>query len=603
SFYAQPVCGVSRAALMTGCYPIRVAEPGNIKRLHTVLDPTEWTMAEMFREAGYATAIIGKWHLGLRDDQGIAGYAAETMPNGQGFDFFFGTPAFNGARVFVTDSPFRSPLMRNQQIEVKAVQNWNSITSDYTREALQWIDAHRDRPFFLYLAHNMPHIPLGASEDFRGQSGHGPYADAIEEIDWSCGQIFDRLKLHGLDETTLVVFTSDNGPWIETTQAMKPNGQPFIPRDHSGTADPLRGYKMTAWEGGSRVPCIIRWPGRVPANVVSDEILTTMDLLPTFASLTRTALPNDRTLDGVDATRFLLGGTTDSPRDEYLYYAGCFLTGVRAGQWKLVLPRPASPPGTGWWGRMIEAVKEIELYDLKNDPGEQQNVAASHPDTVAALMQRIDRARRELGDIEHVGTSVRLTDEGPRLLEAGRERTSSKPTESAQPAVPYDHAVPVGNLRFTFEGGDWQGWRVTQGNLGDALTNRTDLPQHKSRPFNKQGDWFLFTGNQPDAAPGNDRLAGTIESPRFVLRGNRISFLVGGGAGADTYVALIDEDGKELRRAEGTNSPVMKRVTWQLDELIDQTVLVRIVDRSQGGWGHLTFDDFSCEGTLLDSAR
>ncbi len=416
SFYAQPVCGVSRAALMTGCYPIRVAEPGNIKRLHTVLHPSEWTMAEMFRDAGYATSIIGKWHLGLRGD-GVAGYTADTMPNAQGFDEYFGTPAFNGARVFVKDSPFRSPLVRNQQIEVKAVQNWNSITADYTREAIDWIERHRDQAFFLYLAHNMPHIPLGASEAFRGKSEYGPYGDAIEEIDWSCGQIFGKLKSLGIDDRTLVVFTSDNGPWIETTQSMKPRGKPFIPRDHSGTADPLRGYKMSAWEGGSRVPCIVRWPGTVPANVVSDELLTTMDLLPTFTKFVNGEVPAGIVLDGRDASDFLTGKSEHSPRDEYLYYAGCLLTGIRVDDWKLVLPRPANPRGTGWWGRMIEAVESVRLFDLKNDPGETRNVANEQPDVVASLMHRIERSRKEFGDLEVTGSGVRLFDEAPRSIE------------------------------------------------------------------------------------------------------------------------------------------------------------------------------------------
>lgn len=417
SFYAQPVCGVSRAALMTGCYPIRVGEPGNIKRLHTVLHAREWTMAEMFREAGYATAIIGKWHLGLRDGEGVAGYAAETMPNAQGFDDFYGTPVFNGATVYVQDSPFRSPILRNNEIATEAVDDWSTITAEYTTEAIQWIEAHRDEPFFLYLAHNMPHIPLGASAEFRGRSDYGPYGDAIEEIDWSCGQIFDALKSLCIDHRTLVVFTSDNGPWIETTRAMKPQGEPFIPRDHSGSADPLRGYKMSAWEGGSRVPCLIRWPCRVPAGRVSDEILTTMDLLPTFARMAEVEIPDGLELDGIDATEFLLGRTECSPRDEYFYYAGCLLAGVRVDDWKLVLPRRANPPGTGWWGRMLDRVETTQLFHLTSDPGETIDVAEEHPEIVAALMQRIDRARSELGDIDRTGVEARLFDDGPRRLQ------------------------------------------------------------------------------------------------------------------------------------------------------------------------------------------
>jgi len=414
SFYAQPVCGVSRAALMTGCYPIRVAEPGNVKHLHTVLHPREVTMAEVLKQAGYATALIGKWHLGLRRGKN---FDPATMPNSQGFDYFFGTPLFNGFTVRVEQSRYRSPLMRNGRVVVQAVESWDDITRQYTREALRWIEQHRNEPFFLYLAHNMPHIPLGASPEFKGRSAYGPYGDAVEEIDYSCAQIFARLRELGLDEKTLVVFTSDNGPWIETTRGMKPGAPKFIPRNHSGSADPLRGWKMSAWEGGSRVPCIIRWPGHVPAGRVSDEILTTMDLLPTFATLAGAKLPEGVEIDGLDATSFILGRTEKSPRDEYLYYAGCLLTGVRAGPWKLVLARPDHPPGTGWWGRMLEEVPEVELYNLVEDPGETRNVAADHPEVVAELMKRIERARRELGDIDRTGSRVRLFDPGTRRLE------------------------------------------------------------------------------------------------------------------------------------------------------------------------------------------
>ena len=399
SFYAQPVCGVSRAALMTGCYPIRIGEPGNLKRLHTVPHPKEWTMAEMLKAAGYSTAIIGKWHLGLRDTSQPTGFDSATMPNAQGFDYFYGTPLFNGHTAFVEDTRFRSPILRNEQVVVEAVESWDGITADYTREALKWIEEHRRRPFFLYLAHNMPHVPLGASAQFDGQSAYGPYGDTIEEIDWSCGKILAKLKSLGLDEKTLVIFTSDNGPWIETTRAMKPGAAKFIPRDHSGTAEPLRGWKMSAWDGGSRVPCIVRWPGQIRGGRESDQILTTMDLMPTFASLAGTRIPESLRMDGQDATEFLLGRTDESPRDEYLYYAGCLLTGIRVGSWKLVLSRQANPPRTGWWGRMIEAVPETQLYNLDQDVGETTNLAKQHPETVAALMKRIEQARANSGTL------------------------------------------------------------------------------------------------------------------------------------------------------------------------------------------------------------
>ena len=197
---------------------------------------------------------------------------------------------------------------------------------------------------------------------------------------------------------------------------MKKDGAAFIPRDHSGSAEPLRGWKMSAWDGGSRVPCIMRWPGKIPAGRESDQLLSTMDLLPTFAAIAGAALP-DRKIDGHDASAFIFGKTDESPRENYFYYIGCLLTGVRSGPWKLVLPRSHNPKGTGWWGRMIEEIQDIELYDLDNDPGESSNVAAKHPEIVSALMKQIEWAREELGDLDRTGSGARFYDEGERRLQ------------------------------------------------------------------------------------------------------------------------------------------------------------------------------------------
>ena len=590
NFYAQPVCGVSRAALMTGSYPIRIAEPGNLKRLHSVPHPKEWTMAEMFKEAGYATALIGKWHLGRRAKT-PSGFDPETMPNGQGFDYFYGTPMFNGLTTFVEEHKFRSSILRNDQVVTQSVESWDSITADYTKEATAWIQKHKDERFFLYLAHNMPHVPLGASTSFKGESKYGPYGDTIEEIDWSCGEIFAKIKSLGLDDNTLVVFTSDNGPWVETTRGMKPGAAEYIPRDHSGTADPFRGWKMSAWDGGSRVPCIIRWPTRIAEGRESDEILSTMDLLPTFASLVDFPIPETLHLDGLNSSDFLLGKSDESPRDEYLYYTGCQLTAVRTGDWKLVLPRPENPPGTGWWGRMIEAIPQTQLFNIKNDPGESNDVAAKHPDVVRRMMTVVESARQSLGDIDRVGSQVRMFDNGPRRLEF-----PVNPTSSNSKAVGYDNAQPVGKLRFTFENEKWEGWKVIEGSLPEALTNRKDLPGHLWQPFNKQGRWFIFTAHRNGQRRADDSQTGVIRSPDFVLKGNRISFLIGGGSGPETYVALCDADGTELMKAHGKDGPAMHRIIWDVTDRANNRLHIRIVDNSNVGWGHITFDDFSCEG-------
>ncbi len=451
NFYAQPVCGVSRAALMTGSYPIRVGEPGNVKRLHTVPHPKEVTMAEVLKSAGYATGLIGKWHL-TEKGNGPGNFDPATMPNAQGFDYFYGTPLFNGFTVLVEDTKLRVPILRNQEIVNPGVESWDNITADYTKEAINYIEKNKDEPFFLYLAHNMPHIPVGASDNFKGKSAYGPYGDTIEEIDWSTGQILDKLKALGIDDNTLIVYTSDNGPWVETTRGMKQGGKAFIPRDHSGSAAPLRGWKMSAWDGGCKVPFIARWPKKIAPGRENSEILTTMDLLPTFANLAGAELPADRTIDGKDATDFLLGKSEESPRDDYLYYSGTLLTGVRHENWKLVLPRAENPRGTGWWGRMLEAVEGVQLFNLDADPGETTNLAGKHPGVVADLQKRIKAARAELGDLNVVGAGARVFDKVPRKIQ-GMPASAGKGAKAAAKPAPSNRKKPNFVIIFTDDQG------------------------------------------------------------------------------------------------------------------------------------------------------
>ncbi|MDA7920702.1 sulfatase [Verrucomicrobiales bacterium] len=594
NFYAQPVCGVSRAALMTGSYPIRVAEPNNIKQLHTVPHPQEVTMAEVLKSAGYSTGIIGKWHL-TNKGNGPGGFDPDTMPNAQGFDYFFGTPVFNGFTVYVEDTKLRVPLYRNDEVVVAGVESWDHITADYTKEAIDYIEKNKEGPFFLYLAHNMPHIPVGASENFKGKSGYGPYGDTIEEIDWSTGQILDKLKELGLDENTLIVYTSDNGPWVETTRGMKPDGGDFIPRDHSGSAAPFRGWKMSTWEGGSRVPFIARWPKHLGENRVSDEILSTMDLLPTFAHLAGAELPKDRTLDGHEASAFLLGESQISPREDYLYYAGSMLSGIRVDQWKLVLPRPDSPGPLGWWGRMIEEISEVLLFDLAADPGETNNIAEQHPEVVTRLSERIEVARAELGDLDVVGAGARYFDDGPRKL--GRGGASSLPFPG-QPVIP----ELVGNLGFSFESGELGDWEIVEGEFEEAVTAVPSLAKWKKAPFARDGDFHLSTLMFSDGKGGSDKQTGVIQSPIFTLDGDQVAFRVSGGFDQETlYVGLIDaESGELLIRAGGESDHVMRRVVWDTLKWKGLKVRFQIVDQSVGGWGHLNVDDFSADGTLVE---
>ncbi|GAB6167051.1 sulfatase [Thermostilla marina] len=415
-FYVHPVCGVTRAALMTGCYAMRVGEVGNVKHQHPVLHPQEITVAELLKQAGYATALIGKWHLAGEHRPGT--WPKELMPNAQGFDYWFGTPSHNGTTRTIEAGRYRAQLMRNMETLDPSIDQseMDMLTRRYTQEAVTWIREHRDEPFFLYVAHNMAHVVLGASPEFRGSSDRGLYGDVMQELDWSLGEILNTLRELKIDRNTLVVLASDNGPWVEKHLAGK------TPKDdHYGRATPLRGYKMTTWEGGVRVPCIFWMPQTVPAGVVCREPVAVFDLFPTFAAMAGAAIPGDRVIDGRDLTPLLTGrpGAT-SPHEAIYYYSFVHLQAVRSGRWKLVLPRPKNPPWTGWSARMQEAVPEPQLYDLVEDISEKHDVAAEHPEVVDRLMNLVDKARAELGDYDRIGPGQRFFEPGPRRSESRR---------------------------------------------------------------------------------------------------------------------------------------------------------------------------------------
>ena len=601
-FYVQPVCGVSRAALMTGCYPIRVAEVGNRKAGHPVLHPREITMAEVLKTRGYATALIGKWHLGgggkNTRGNGTGPFRDELMPNAQGFDTFFGTPLHNGFTREVDRRSFVTELMRNTAM-LESPTDMDLLTQKYTREAVRFIAENKDRPFFLYLAHNMPHVPLGASPDFRGRSQRGLYGDVIEELDHSAGEVLKALRQYGIDEQTLVVYTSDNGPWVEAP--LTGNGGTDA---YHGSAAPLRGWKMTTFDGGPRVPCIMRWPGKIPAGRVCREMVTSMDLLPTFARLAGAEMPSDnkigdRKIDGYDAWSIITGEEgAVNPRATYFYYCYNHLQAVRDARWKLILPRPARPPWCSWSARMVTAVERIELYDIASDMGEKNNVAAEHPEVVARLMQLIEQARNELGDYNRIGTGARFFDDAPHRPDALRWRNGAAGENrvAEQQKIEYDHAEPVGNLRCDFESGDLQGWTVVAGRFDLLVSRHVSLPRWTDRPFAKQGKYHLSTVECSDTHRGDDTMTGVLRSPAFLLQGPKMSFLVGGGNGPATYVALCTADGKELLRAGGTNGPQMQRINWDVSRHKGQELHLKIVDQKKSNWGHLTFDDFSAEG-------
>jgi arylsulfatase A len=392
-FYSPaPVCTPTRAGLLTGCYPQRISmcifpqERPNGDQGHVLftqsrhgLNPSEITIAEMLKQRGYSTGMLGKWHLGD---------APEFLPTKQGFDWYLGIPYSN-------DMPPHA-LMRDEKVIEQPVDQ-NTLTQRYTEAAVKFIKASKDKPFFLYFAHNMPHVPIHASEKFRGKSARGLYGDVIEELDWSTGQVLDALKEAGVDENTFVVFTSDNGPWHMRGEA-------------GGSAFPLRAGKGTTYEGGMRIPCIMRWPGKIPAGKTCKEPLSHLDLLPTIAAITASSPPTDRTIDGKDISAIMMAKPdAKNPHEAFYYFADGSLMAVRSGKWKLKLPSTLKDETYYTKLETPDAKIPRALYDLELDPGEQKSVLADHPDVAKRLTELADHARADMGDVRRgiTGKDVR----------------------------------------------------------------------------------------------------------------------------------------------------------------------------------------------------
>ena len=500
SFYATPVCSVSRAQMMTGCYGARVSVPGVYFPGQSVgLNPTEVTVAERLKEKGYATQMVGKWHLG---DQ------PEFLPTRQGFDHYLGIPYSNDMLKKSADTKIPVvPLLRDEKIaELMDGEGQRRMVELYTKEAVDFIGRNKDKPFYLYFAHNAIHTPIYPGAAFAGKSSNGRFGDWVEEVDWSVGQVLDALRSQGLDKDTLVIFTSDNGPWL-TKGA------------DGGSAGPLRGGKGSTWEGGVRVPTLAWWPGRVPAGSVNDAVAATIDLLPTFVSLAGGTVPAAPVIDGRDITSILLGQSKESAREAHYYFSGYNLQAVRQGRWKLAL----APQPEGMNNKNGPKVADgLRLYDLDAEIGEQTDVAAQHPEVVAKLKALAEKmsaeiggkeptARRPAGEVKGAKTLYPTADYVPNDVKKDDAKSAAKKS-AAKPSAP---AKPVA---------------LAQAKSGDTIASAS-APQVGQKAFTVS---VTVETAQRDAVIVAQ---GGLIGHALYLKGGRVAFAV--RHGADEVVEIL----------------------------------------------------------------
>lgn len=386
-FYSpQAVCTASRAGVLTGTYPNRIGFAGALDHMSKMgLNPDEQTIPELLKGKGYKTAAYGKWHLG---------HQPEFLPQKHGFDEFYGIPYSNDMWPnHPTGKNYYPPLpLIENETTIQTNPDQSTFTTIFTEKSLNFIEKNKKNPFFLYLAHPMPHVPLFVSDKFKGKSKQGLYGDVMMELDWSIGQLRNKLKELKIEENTLLIVTSDNGPWINYG-------------NHAGSTGGLREGKGTSFEGGQKVPCLMVWKGVIPGGTICNNLASSIDLLPTIASITGAQL-SGRKIDGVNIYELMKGDFSQNPRDHFLYYyRKNSLEAIRKGSWKLVLPHHSRTyegfkPGIDGMPGQVNENHFVEggLYDLRRDPGERYNVRGDYPEVEAELLKIVKQAREDLGD-------------------------------------------------------------------------------------------------------------------------------------------------------------------------------------------------------------
>ena len=591
------VCTPSRYSLLTGEYAWRKNIWAPVfHTAGTLIGTEQMTVARMLQQQGYATACVGKWHLGFGEKTPDWNGALKPGPREAGFDYYFGIPVVNSHPPFVfvenhhvvgfdPADPFVFGPAAKDRIYAQAFPEKKNIQAvggarkahelyrdeqvgtTLTEKAMAWLRQPRDEPFFLYFAPGNIHHPFTPHPRFQGTSECGRYGDFIHELDWMVGEVLRTVDEIGARENTLIIFTSDNGGMLNE------GGRDAWTAGHRLNGE-LLGFKFGAWEGGHRVPFIARWPGQIPAGTTSDQLIANVDLLRTISAVVDVELPSDSGPDSLNVLPALTGDPERPLRGELTLapHQRANLA-LRSGPWVYIGAQGSGGFGNGLGeiaftgqrnsdidskGKLRTDAPAEQLYHLEQDPQQQHNIIRQHSEVARKLAARLEEIK------------------SPRAFK------------------------PLGDLRFDFESGDLQGWRVIAGEFVKPIDSARSLPRHPERPFERQGEFHLSTVATTSKAGASDNQTGVIESPRFRLQGDRIAFLIGGGFRDDVHLAVCDAEGHEIARSGGDNGPQMVRRVIELPQHIGQVLSLRLVDQAKNDWGHLVFDDFSADGELVE---
>ena len=626
------VCSPSRYGLLTGRYPLRKNfwGPTPLTQELTIV-PDQPTLANVLKSARYDTAVIGKWHLGFGKGKTDWNKPLQPGPLEIGFDYYFGIPTVNSGPPFVyvenhnvVDYDPADPFVMRQ---TSVTQRWTEkggygaiggakkahqryrdeyVGTTFAEKAVAWIGKRKEaQPFFLYLATTNIHHPFTPHPQFKGSSQCGAYGDFVHELDWIVGEVLDTLDELDLAKNTLVVFTSDNGGMLNNT------GQKAWQMGHRLNGK-LLGCKFGAWEGGHRVPFLVRWPGKVPAGTESDALVSQIDLIATFAAAAEVTLPEGAEIDGVDQLAEFTGSSTEPARDLLIISPNSpkHLT-VRKGKWVYI---PARDEGgfqgkevgahllagaaaqflTGWVnsdivdGKVKKDAPPAQLYNLEADPWQARNVYSEHPHVVKELSALLKDWREKIPGSPPLGW-INLN-----------QKSGSKSSQSKKVAPKVSATKSKRSVHWDFETGKLDPWKVVEGQFGHLIGNRHGFFGKVGGEYNKQGEFYLTTlESSAEATKGMDSQTGIIVSPLFIPKGDDITFRVGGGSGDGAYVALCSADGKEVKRVRGDNKQAMHKARIDLKPYAGRRMFLKIVDQATSGWGHITVDNFEFDAELL----